>query len=464
MKRTVTLALAALLILGTTAFGQGIRVETKKVEKKKAAAPAREVIEQEIEIELEDLAVPGCPSCEAKKKAGKGGCGGCKGDGSCGKKAGVTKTAIAISGNWNKLPPETRKQMLEELRARYDDDTLRQILKALAGGRSASSIGIDGKALVGRPGEKVIILQGDPRIRMMGRIVMEDDDEEGEEDLEDVIENLKGLRERIRHAKSAGDLEKVAEELSKARVRVESSRGLIVDEDGRRHLFVTPKVQGVPGTVIERVVAGPAGCPHCSPRPITKCGCQGHDRRPAPKCGCQGHGPRPAPKCCGCNCGPHPAPNCGPHGFHPIPQPPRHAGYDDGLRHSLDALRGEIAGLRAELRAMRGQHAAAVGKAATGKAGTFKMSGVAPGAYRVAVKHPPAPPPPVAPSKGTVVKHGKSAAGGFVFGAVPAKKPDPRQARLEQEVADLKKEMGHMKAMMHEMLKKLDEMKRSNEK
>jgi len=479
MKRSVALTLVALLVLGTTAFGQGIRIE-KKVEKKKVAAPAPEVVEQEIEIELEEIAVPASPCGEAKK----GGCDGCE------KKTAVAmKGAVAISGDWNKLPPEMKERILKELRARYDDETLKQILKSLAAGKTAS-IGVDargigggkgggftvirkpaqvkGRMVVAQSGEKVIVLEGDPKVGVRGRIVLKD----GEEDVGAVIEDLKRIRVRIQKAKNAGDLEKVAEELRKARVRVESSRKVVTDLAGRRHMLVTPKVGGQAHGIVlggelpehvrqlllrghTRAPAPPAGCRHCSPRP-------------APRCGCQGHAGRG-------------------HGYGPIPQPPRHAGYDDGLRHSLDALRGEISGLRHELRAMRAMHQAGMGKAAmgrpaVGRVGSFKKSGTASGTYRVAMKRPPSPSKPGTPSKVVVVgkgatggafgapkkytaskKYAATKAGGISFGVVPAK-PDPRQKKLENEVASLKKEMGHMKAMMHEMLKKLDDIQKSGKK
>jgi hypothetical protein len=83
------------------------------------------------------------------------------------------------------------------------------------------------------------------------------------------------------------------------------------------------------------------------------------------------------------------------------------------------------------------------------------MTAVKPGTYRMAVPHPPK---PGQPPKAVAVKQG--AAGGTFVAAAP-KKVDPRQAHLEREVADLKKEMGHMKAMMHEILKKLDGMQKA---
>jgi len=401
MKRTVTLVIAALVFLGTTAFAQGIIV------KKKKAAPEKEVIEQEIEIEL-DFEGPGGKGAEAKKAVPK-------------------KASFAFSGDWSQLSPEMKAKILKELRARFDDESLKEILRSLAAGKSGldgqpGQVGQDGKGgrggagggvvitrRPGQPGEKIIVLEGGQVLGLRGKVVGKD----GDPELGAVIEALKKLRGRVHAGKRA------------------------MTDGSVRHVFVIPR--GNAGLEARVVVLGDGITDQVTKQILERL--SRHPAGPVPRGGCP-------------HCAPPPAPPRG-----PMHHPPRHAGYDDALRRSLDALRGEISGLRAELRSMRGHHPGAMGKAA----GAFMKKGMAAGKYRVAVKKPPAPKAPPAPATGlrAVVKAGT---GGISFGVVPAKKADPRQVRLEHEVAGLKKEMGNMKAMMKEILSKLDDMQKAGKK
>ncbi|MEN8150505.1 MAG: hypothetical protein ABFS86_11825 [Planctomycetota bacterium] len=159
----------------------------------------------------------------------------------------------------------------------------------------------------------------------------------------------------------------------------------------------------------------------------------------------------------GCGCGrcappaprPPACPHCGPRHGRPGGG---HAGFDGGLRQSIDALRGEISGLRHEIRSMRGAHAPKA-------SGTYHMSGTKGGPFGVAVKKAPASKHPAPPPKAVAV--GKGGAGGVFIGRAPVK-ADPRQAKLEKEVADLRKETAHLKAMMAELLRKMDEMQKAS--
>ena len=247
-------------------------------------------------------------------------------------------------------------------------------------------------------GRRVIVRRGEPG-EMKGKIVVARPGEEAVAIEQEELDNLRA----------------VIKDLEKARVNVHSSRKAIEDT---RHVMVRRMVGGA----------------HGAPMP--------------PRCGCGAcNAPKPAPHCQNCAPRPPACPHCAPrHGG-------GHMGSMDpmgGLRQSLDALRGEIAGLRHEIRAIRGAHAP---KAPT----VFHMSGLKAGSFGVAVKRPPVKKPAPPPKSAAVWK----SAGAYVVGGAGARapvKPDPRQAKLEKEVQNLRKETAHMKQMMAEILKKLDGM------